>query len=338
LILSDLNCSGTIGGIRDVVYDPNGEDTDPVVPASLPINMDVSHTATSITFTVPQTVAPGETTPGANVLNLHFRLDKIGIPPSSYLLNFVQDLTGQVITRILPINDLFADLGMTLRHLGPNLDCASKVGTVFATPASDFGLDEGNVLSVCSEGDAAISFLSQGVIEADLDLPAKRVSVDFTPQDSEAFAVLTAFYGEGRIIDTVTSEPGVGGRLSLKSSGIARVWFTGGGNHGVYFHGVVVIHASGSRRFRRGDANQSGFADVSDVIFTLEFLFLGVENDPLCLKSLDIDDSAEIDLTDVLAMLDHLFLGNETPSVPYNYCGSDPTPDGVSCESFTVCE
>jgi len=89
--------------------------------------------------------------------------------------------------------------------------------------------------------------------------------------------------------------------------------------------------------FIRGDANADGDVDISDSIFTLEFLFLGGPL-PLCSKATDSNDDGEVDISDFILDLHFLFLGSvlSLPS-PYPGCAWDPSPDALSCESMAIC-
>jgi len=89
-------------------------------------------------------------------------------------------------------------------------------------------------------------------------------------------------------------------------------------------------------KFQRGNANGDPNFDLSDGVFVLNFLFLGGAT-PSCMKSLDANDSGELDLTDGVYVLNHLFLGGPAPAPPGTVCGTDPTPDDLSCDSFAAC-
>lgn len=82
-------------------------------------------------------------------------------------------------------------------------------------------------------------------------------------------------------------------------------------------------------KFIRGDANQDGIVDLSDAVFTLNYLFLGGEV-PKCLDASDVDDSGIIDLSDAVYLLNNLFLGGQVIPPP-NALGEDTTDDALSC-------
>ena len=64
------------------------------------------------------------------------------------------------------------------------------------------------------------------------------------------------------------------------------------------------------RRFRRGDADGNGTVELTDVINTLGFLFLGNPRRLPCWDASDVDDSGILDLTDAIVSLGWQFLGN----------------------------
>lgn len=88
--------------------------------------------------------------------------------------------------------------------------------------------------------------------------------------------------------------------------------------------------------FLRGNADADGSFDISDAITILGFLFLGGE-EPACLDSADANDDGRIDLTDGVSVLGQLFLGDPAPPPPFERCGTDPTPDSLSCDWFGLC-
>lgn len=95
--------------------------------------------------------------------------------------------------------------------------------------------------------------------------------------------------------------------------------------------------------FARGDANQSGDADISDGVAIFNHLFLG--GDRLsCLEAADIDNDGEIVITDGVFLLNFLFLGGAEPAAPSRTsggCDTDPDPPGsagdLGCDAFSSC-
>ncbi|MGQ9590574.1 MAG: hypothetical protein ACUVYA_09815 [Planctomycetota bacterium] len=89
--------------------------------------------------------------------------------------------------------------------------------------------------------------------------------------------------------------------------------------------------------FLRGDANASGKVDLSDAVFTLNWLFLGGLA-PSCPDAADADDSGGLEITDAVFVLNWLFLGGRTPPLPGpESCGVDPSEDEIPCVYFQPC-
>jgi len=105
---------------------------------------------------------------------------------------------------------------------------------------------------------------------------------------------------------------------------------------GVIAHQLVAIAGGGGVEFIRGDTDSSGTVEISDAIFTLQWLFTGGE-EPGCLSAADADDSNSIELSDAIYTLGYLFLGGTALPDPYPGCGADPTPGGLSCRASSAC-
>ncbi len=91
--------------------------------------------------------------------------------------------------------------------------------------------------------------------------------------------------------------------------------------------------------FRRGDANADAREDVSDVVMTLAFLFLGGKAPP-CLDAADANDDGRLDVTDAVITLHDLFdpLAGDLLPPPGFACGFDPTSDALPCAAYRVCQ
>ena len=92
--------------------------------------------------------------------------------------------------------------------------------------------------------------------------------------------------------------------------------------------------------FKRGDADGSGFVELTDAVQVFNFLFLG-RNAPTCSDAADANDDGAVDMSDGIASLNWLFLGGTEPPEPGpQACGEDPTDDGLAeCEySEESCE
>jgi hypothetical protein len=90
--------------------------------------------------------------------------------------------------------------------------------------------------------------------------------------------------------------------------------------------------------FKRGDSNTDGSINLTDPVYTLNYLFLGGPA-PTCEDAADADDSGQLNLTDAVYTLNYLFLGGLPPSPPGpETCGVDPTDDDLTCEIYPDCE
>jgi hypothetical protein len=87
-------------------------------------------------------------------------------------------------------------------------------------------------------------------------------------------------------------------------------------------------------RFRRGDCDGSGSVGIGDVIFGLGSLFgSGVESS--CPDACDVNDDGAVDPTDMIDTLNFLFLHGPRPEAPGpTSCGVDPT----ATDSLKMCE
>ena len=88
--------------------------------------------------------------------------------------------------------------------------------------------------------------------------------------------------------------------------------------------------------FVRGDPNGDGSINMTDVISTLNFLFLGGST-PGCLDAADADNNGVVQLTDGIYTLNFLFSGGAQPPAPWPTCGEDPGDDDLGCVEFPPC-
>lgn len=90
--------------------------------------------------------------------------------------------------------------------------------------------------------------------------------------------------------------------------------------------------------FKRGDINVDDVVNLADAIGILEYLFINNADAPGCLKTADANDSGGINLADAVYLLSYLYSNAPPPEPPFLACGTDPTDDNLSCDSFTLCE
>ena len=98
---------------------------------------------------------------------------------------------------------------------------------------------------------------------------------------------------------------------------------------------TVLVRADDE--FTRGNVNGVGGTDVSDAVTLLRYAFLGQPAELSCQDAADVNDDGSIDLVDAVHLLDFLFVGGAAPANPFPGCGSDPTEDELSCDSFGLC-
>ena len=83
--------------------------------------------------------------------------------------------------------------------------------------------------------------------------------------------------------------------------------------------------------FVRGDANDDGDVNLTDVVLALNYLFLDGPLPP-CEDAVDTSDDGEINLQDPLVLLNFLFdAGPPSLPAPFPTPGLDLTPDGLVC-------
>jgi ELWxxDGT repeat protein len=131
--------------------------------------------------------------------------------------------------------------------------------------------------------------------------------------------------GTRRLLDVRSGPAGSSPTRLLQVGG--RYLF--GADDGV--HGLepwVLRSANDGIRFRRGDVDLDGGADLSDAVRMLGFFFQsGPELD--CCDAADTNDSGGLDIADPIYLLQWLFGSGAPPPVPGMDCGLDLTGDGL---------
>jgi hypothetical protein len=103
----------------------------------------------------------------------------------------------------------------------------------------------------------------------------------------------------------------------------------------IYWVESQLITYSTEKSFVRGDVIGDGAVDIGDALAILFRLFAGKAIG--CQKSADTNDDGSVNVTDVVYLLNYLFLGGSAPKPPFGNCGLDPTQDGLPCDSFPGC-
>ncbi len=100
--------------------------------------------------------------------------------------------------------------------------------------------------------------------------------------------------------------------------------------------GFCYPQAKNSPLFVRGDVNSDQDIDITDAVFTLNYLFVGGRI-PTCLDAVDVNDNASIELTDAIFILNYLFSGGQAPAAPFPGCGQDTNADDIDCQEPPNC-
>ena len=104
--------------------------------------------------------------------------------------------------------------------------------------------------------------------------------------------------------------------------------------------GECVIELGGAQKlaFLRGDGNADGNVNISDAVFTLEWLFAGGP-EPGCIAALNTNGDAEVNITDPVSILQFLFAGEIEPVAPFPDCGPGvlPADEQLGCADPPDC-
>lgn len=85
--------------------------------------------------------------------------------------------------------------------------------------------------------------------------------------------------------------------------------------------------------FRRADSNGDGRVDISDAVFTSNWLFLGGPA-PSSQDAVDTNDDGRTNIVDGIDTLLWLFRDGAPPPPPFPDAGPDPTPDGLGSTTY----
>ena len=102
---------------------------------------------------------------------------------------------------------------------------------------------------------------------------------------------------------------------------------------------TITVSVPGIGPFLRADTNDDGKVDISDPVYTLNYLFLESRPAPPCFATADSNGDGVVDISDPTHTLNHLFLGGPLPTPPYPECGvSDLESDILlGCAVSTGC-
>jgi len=88
--------------------------------------------------------------------------------------------------------------------------------------------------------------------------------------------------------------------------------------------------------FIRSDSNHDCVVDVSDVIYSVSWLFQGGPDHP-CDDAADTNNDGIINLADPVYLLNYLFQDGPAPSEPFPLSGLDPDSDALDCAQQSAC-
>jgi hypothetical protein len=92
-----------------------------------------------------------------------------------------------------------------------------------------------------------------------------------------------------------------------------------------------------SLEFIRGDSTNDGKIDLSDGIYTNNYLFVAGPP-PVCEDAADADDNGILDLIDSVFTWNHLFRGGPAIPAPSPNLGLDRTSDELTCDEYILSE
>jgi len=101
--------------------------------------------------------------------------------------------------------------------------------------------------------------------------------------------------------------------------------------------GGMLAFDAAACKFIRGDANSDGRVNIADAVTVLMYLFENGHGPLGCEDAADANDDGTLNIGDAIRILVRLFGAGTAFDPPYPGCGTDPTPDALSC-SAGVCE
>ncbi len=118
------------------------------------------------------------------------------------------------------------------------------------------------------------------------------------------------------------------------SNGLVSEYIVGFDTRAIYE--VTLDTSSLGADFQRGDVNNDGIRDISDPTSLLLFLFPPNTAPVNCFDSADANDDGAVNVADVIFVLQYLFLGGVVLPDPIT-CGPDLTIDSLICNSYPTC-
>lgn len=117
-----------------------------------------------------------------------------------------------------------------------------------------------------------------------------------------------------------------------------KLHYDGGQESGINIESILDSDEEQKRRdgkievinpFIRGDADGNGRIEITDAVYTLQYLFMGGSMPP-CEDAADSDDNGRIEITDAVNTLQYLFMGGKILPFPYPEPGYDLASDELN--------
>lgn len=208
----------------------------------------------------------------------------------------------------------------------PPVSGTTKIGLAMTIPPSSDAISL-QLTSDTVAGDVyTLRVWIESVFYLALDEGLLEVGISSAPDTfGSLVATLAAPSGGWFQQDVQFQAPVTGGYLTLRPVGV--------GTAGCWIHIDDVSLEPAVGAFRRGDLNEDGAVDVSDVVFTLGALFIPGSPQPSCFDAADANDDGMFDVSDAVEILFSLFVPGSMPlAAPGAFtCGTDPTPDALDC-------
>lgn len=241
---------------------------------------------------------------------------------------------------------------------GDFTDTTGAPWMLFSSNASG-GVNYATMAAVVTGGDNQSGGSSSTFIEQTLSFSGGTEMISFTWSYTSTDPDPDFDMATWDLIDSTTGLTVVGGPLILSgtsgTSGVVMLPFTASGDlvlrlgtdsddnlfgAGVStFDDVVVTGAPAGPEFVRGDCNNDGGTNLTDVIFVLAVLFPQGGPPPTapCRDACDANDDGSLSIPDAVTELLALFGMPAQPLPGPLACGVDPTMDPLDCATFAAC-
>lgn len=231
-----------------------------------------------------------------------------------------------------PASDEYAALGVTFSGSAPGLgmaimnECSNPTASGFSPP---------NFLFSNQTGGSGGTFTGPEILTFATPLSEFQIRAG---QSLATTITVTGFNAAGDLVDTMTItatqalQP-----ITISGAGIVVVELAFVGSYCVFDDIVATQGSGGATQYVRGDVNQDGTVDISDVVNLLALLFIpGSTPAGDCPESQDVNSDGGVDISDAVYELATLFIpGSPPPALPFPDCAGLPAPLG--CDEFIAC-